>query len=275
MKYPMACMALALGLLLPPAASAQISVSIRIAPPALLVYAQPPVPGDGYIWVPGYWGWSHVDRAYYWVPGTWVQAPHEGALWTPGYWAFESSGYLWHVGYWGSRVGFYGGINYGYGYSGSGYKGGRWDHGAFRYNRAVSNVDTQVVRHVYGAPPIGNASKHVNRVSFSHSKAVARGRPTASEREFQAAPHAGPSDEQIRHEDAARGMPSQRWRTPRGLPQVAATPRPSEYAPPHSQAQVQHQAPTPRGQQQRQSPRGSRDDDKDQRKQRGQSGKER
>jgi len=34
--------------------------------------------------------------------------------------------YVFHVGYWGPVVGFYGGIDYGYGYVGRGYYGGRW-----------------------------------------------------------------------------------------------------------------------------------------------------
>jgi len=60
----------ATGLLfLSTASFAQVGISIRIAPPPLPVYEQPICPGDGYIWTPGYWGWSDD---YYWVPGTWV-----------------------------------------------------------------------------------------------------------------------------------------------------------------------------------------------------------
>ena len=35
-----------------------IGVDITIAPPALPVYVQPPLPADGYIWVPGYWAYG-------------------------------------------------------------------------------------------------------------------------------------------------------------------------------------------------------------------------
>ena len=46
----------ALLLMLSPAlSSAQVNVSVSIAPPELPVYDQPPLPGDGYIWSPGYW----------------------------------------------------------------------------------------------------------------------------------------------------------------------------------------------------------------------------
>src|ERR1035438_404984 len=52
------------------------------APPELPDYDQPEVPGDGYIWTPGYW--SFASGGYYWVPGAWVQPPESGFLWTPG-----------------------------------------------------------------------------------------------------------------------------------------------------------------------------------------------
>src|SRR5262245_8234426 len=106
----------------PIAPSASTYVSITIAPPALPVYAQPIAPGPSYIWTPGYW--AYAPDGYYWVPGTWVLAPFPGALWTPGYWGWSNGFYVWNAGYWGTRVGFYGGINYGYGYTGSGYHGG-------------------------------------------------------------------------------------------------------------------------------------------------------
>jgi hypothetical protein len=230
LKSPSACLAVVLGLLLTPVAWAQAAVSINIAPPPLLAYVQPPVPGDGYIWTPGYWSWSALDADYYWVPGTWVLAPNEGDLWTPGYWAFENAGYFWHIGYWGSRVGFYGGVNYGYGYSGTGYQGGRWNHGAFQYNRALSNVNTRIVHNVYGTSTVGQQS--LNRVSFNGGVNGLTARPTGSQRQLQSAEHAGPSADQVAHETAARALPTQRAHGPPDVPQVAATPRPSEFAAP-------------------------------------------
>ena len=118
---------------------AQIGVSVNIAPPELPVYEQPICPGDGYIWTPGYWAW---DGEYYWVPGTWVLAPQPGFLWTPGYWGWGGAGFIFNEGYWGPTVGFYGGINYGFGYFGHGYEGGRWQNGHFFYNTAVNRVDS-------------------------------------------------------------------------------------------------------------------------------------
>jgi YXWGXW repeat-containing protein len=114
-------------------------VSITIAPPPLRVYAQPPCPGAGYIWTPGYWAYG--PNGYSWVAGAWIMAPQPGYLFTPGYWDFADGVYIWHRGHWGPHVGYYGGVNYGFGYTGTGFFGGRWEGGHFFYNRAVSNVD--------------------------------------------------------------------------------------------------------------------------------------
>src|SRR6202162_882061 len=134
-------------LFLSSASFAQIGVAITIAPPELPVYEQPVCPGDGYIWTPGYWAWGDDD--YYWVPGTWVLAPEVGFFWTPGYWGWGGNAFFFHEGYWGPQVGFYGGINYGFGYFGRGYEGGRWDRGHFFYNRSVNNVNVNVIHNVY------------------------------------------------------------------------------------------------------------------------------
>ena len=120
-------------LMAPQAAQARVFVSVGIAPPAIPVYAQPDCPGDGYIWTPGYW--AYTDDGYQWVEGAWVLAPYTGALWTPGYWGYNDGAYLWNAGYWGTSIGYYGGINYGFGYFGVGFYGGYWNHGAFFYNR--------------------------------------------------------------------------------------------------------------------------------------------
>ena len=116
------CFALLIGI--PAASLAQVAVSITVAPPPLPVYEQPPCPTEGLLWTPGYWAYG--PAAYYWVPGVWVAPPRPGLLWTPGYWALVNGFYRWRWGYWGPHVGYYGGINYGYGYGGVGFYGGRW-----------------------------------------------------------------------------------------------------------------------------------------------------
>ena len=77
------CLVLALAALAgPPAFAAGIQLSVNIAPPPIAVFDQPPCPGDGYIWTPGYY--QYGDYGYYWVPGQWVMPPSVGVLWTPG-----------------------------------------------------------------------------------------------------------------------------------------------------------------------------------------------
>ena len=95
-------------MLAPSAANAQVSIgiSVNLAPPALPVYVQPPLPAVGYLWVPGYWAWDADGGDYYWVPGYWSQPPQVGVLWTPGYWGWSDGAYLFHGGYWGPTVGF-------------------------------------------------------------------------------------------------------------------------------------------------------------------------
>ena len=155
----------------PAALSAQVAVAIHIGPPALPVYEQPPCPVEGNIWTPGYWGYG--PAGYYWVPGVWVAPPRVGVLWTPGYWGFGGGIYAWHAGYWGPHVGFYGGINYGYGYGGVGFWGGRWAGGRFAYNTAVTNVNTTVVRNVYVNRTVINNTTVVNHASFNGEGSIA------------------------------------------------------------------------------------------------------
>src|SRR5437870_6428959 len=135
--------------LVPAASRAQVSVgvSVRVGPPPLPVVEQPPCPVEGYMWTPGYWAYGDVD--YYWVPGVWVAPPTVGLLWTPPWWGFNNGAYVFNEGYWGPTVGFYGGINYGHGYFGDGYWGGRWEGNVFRYNTAVTRVNTTVVHNTF------------------------------------------------------------------------------------------------------------------------------
>src|SRR5271163_930666 len=133
--------------LVPAASFAGVFISVGFAPPILPVYTQPLCPGDGYLWTPGYWAYG--PGGYYWVPGVWVQPPTVGLLWTPGYWGWGGSAFIFHAGYWGPHVGFYGGINYGFGYGGVGFAGGRWEGGHFAYNTAVMNVNRTVIHNTY------------------------------------------------------------------------------------------------------------------------------
>src|ERR1700683_447032 len=185
-----------LMLAIPAAAFAQFGVSITIAPPALPVYTQPMVPAAGYLWTPGYW--SYGDEGYFWVPGTWVEPPTVGLLWTPGYWGFVGGVYAFYVGYWGPHVGFYGGVNYGFGYVGVGFAGGRWVGGAFAYNTAVARVNVTVVHNTYNETVI-NRTTNVTKVSYNGGSGGTTAAPTPAERAALSEKHTPPTPVQQQH----------------------------------------------------------------------------
>jgi WXXGXW repeat (2 copies) len=191
----------AAALMLVPAASfAGVLISVNIAPPALPVYTQPLCPGDGYMWTPGYWAYG--PEGYYWVPGVWVQPPAVGMLWTPGYWGWTNGAYIFHAGYWGPHVGFYGGVNYGFGYGGVGFEGGYWNHGVFAYNRAVSNINIVNVHNVYSKTVVVNNT--YSRVSFNGGNGGIHAVPTPQERIAVNEHHFEPTVNQFSHEQAMR-----------------------------------------------------------------------
>ena len=205
-------------------AQISIGVSVGFAPPPLPVYEQPICPGDGYIWTPGYWAWDGDD--YYWVPGTWVEAPVVGFLWTPGYWGWGDGGYFFHEGYWGPHVGWYGGVDYGFGYFGHGFEGGRWDHDHFYYNRAVSNVNVTVVHNVYNTTVVNRSENHV---SYNGGNGGVNERPSSQEEAFSHDQHIPPVAAQNQHVQEARGNPGLRASANHGKPPIAASQRPAAF----------------------------------------------
>lgn len=207
-------------------ASAQVSISVRIAPPVLPVYTQPPIPASGYLWVPGYWAWSD-EGYYYWVPGTWVLPPAPGLLWTPGYWGWSDGVYLWHEGYWGPRVGFYGGIDYGFGYGPDGYDGGYWRGGQFYYNAAVNRIPPTVrLPHVYRHAMAGGGPG--SRLAFNGGEGVHRD-PTAAQLAAEHEHHVMPIASQRALAQSASHERQLRADYNHGHPGIAATPRPSAF----------------------------------------------
>src|SRR5579871_2999004 len=203
-----------------------VVITATEAPPPLPDYEQPACPGDGFLWTPGYWAWG--DAGYYWVPGTWVRPPRVGLLWTPGYWGFVGGAYVFHAGYWGPHVGFYGGINYGFGYVGVGFAGGRWVGGEFAYNRTVTNINTTVVIHnTYNETVVNNVT--VNRVSFNGGRGGVMAAPTAEERMAAREQHVAPTVQQAQHVQQAARTPELAARANGGHPTIAATPRPAAF----------------------------------------------
>jgi hypothetical protein len=178
------------------------------APPPLRSEYQPPVPGPNYVWTPGYWGWNDTYADYYWVPGVWVLPPAIGLLWTPGYWAWGGGGFVFNVGYWGPSVGFYGGINYGFGYTGYGYSGGYWNGNNFYYNRTVNNITNSNITTVYNQA-VSNTGM-ATRVSYNGGPGGVTARPTSQQLAAARTARMGATPGQTAHAQAAAMNPSQR-----------------------------------------------------------------
>jgi len=230
-------------------------------PPQLPEYDQPPAPDPNYMWTPGYWAWG--DGGYYWVPGAWVAPPYYGALWTPPYWGYYGGRYGFHRGYWGPHVGYYGGIDYGFGYIGIGFFGGYWHGNDFYYNRSVTNVgrgghdyDREVVydnRHYTGRPS--------DRVSYNGGRGGINVQPRPSELAARRESHTAPLAEQHQFEQQAAQNRQQFYSANHGRPAqfVAQHPIATNHhiaAPPAAvRQQLQHQQqgqPQQRQQQERQ-----------------------
>jgi len=123
-------------------------VSITVAPPELVAYSQPMCPQSGYFVdarLLGLWrrrlflGAWHMGRAARCRPVMDARLLGLGAAMPlPGMKAIG-----------GSTIGFYGGVNYGFGYGGVGYQGGYWQNGAFSYNTSVNNVDRSSFHNTY------------------------------------------------------------------------------------------------------------------------------
>jgi WXXGXW repeat (2 copies) len=165
-------------------------------PPQLPEYDQPPCPGDGYIWTPGYWGYTGGRYAYY-------------------------------PGHWGTHIGYYGGINYGFGYIGTGYEGGYWNSGHFTYNRAYTNVNQTVVHNVYNYRVV-NKTVNVTHVSYNGGSGGVHVRPAPAELAARREPVAPRMTAQVQREQAARADHTQFVAVNHGRPANPALAKPLE-----------------------------------------------
>jgi len=208
--------------------SAQVFLSVNFGPPALPVYEQPVCPTAGYMWAPGYWAWG--PYGYYWVPGTWVPAPQPSLLWTPGYWAYDGGLYYWHPGYWGPVVGFYGGVPYGYGYTGTGYYGGYWRQNQFYYNQNVSNVNVTNIHNVYNTTVVNENTTNITRVSYNGGPGGIVAHPTPEQEAAAREQHVAPTALQTEHENAAKNNPQLRASVNQGRPSIAATAKAGDFS---------------------------------------------
>jgi VHL beta domain/WXXGXW repeat (2 copies) len=175
--------------------------AVTVAPPEIPMDEQPPPPAENVVWTPGYWAWNEDVSDYYWVSGTWTDAPIVGYLWTPGYWVAQRGVFAWRAGYWGPHVGFYGGVNYGYGYFGRGFVAGSWRDGRMMYNNAVTNAS-------------------ITRVSYSGGGTSAR--PNAAELAAATEYHTPPTATQLQQLHMAHSNPAMRASLNNGHPSIGA-----------------------------------------------------
>ncbi len=224
--------------LIPVSSRAGVFISVNFGPPPMPVYVQPPCPAPDLMWIPGYWHYGPFG--YYWVPGTWVAAPEPGLLWTPGYWGWVNGAYIFHDGYWGRHIGYYGGVNYGYGYGGIGFAGGEWRGGHFAYNTAVINVNTTVIHTTYIDRTIVERNTIVNpgHVAYSGGPGGIHHDPAPEERMAEHEQHQAPTAFQQQHIAAAKADTTSYAKNNGGHPQNLAVAKP--LAPGSHPAPVNH-----------------------------------
>lgn len=76
----------------------QVDVYIGTPPPPLRYEVPPPMPGEGFVWIDGYWA-LHGHR-YVWVPGRWERPPYPGAYWSHPHYDHYDRGWKLHEGHW-------------------------------------------------------------------------------------------------------------------------------------------------------------------------------
>jgi hypothetical protein len=144
-----------------------------------------------------------------------------------GWWGWGGSAFIFHEGFWGPVVGFYGGINYAYGYFGHGYEGGRWDHDRFYYNRSVNNVNVTEIHNVYNTTVVNNYN--APRVSYNGGSGGIDVRPSPQEEAAARERHIPLVAAQTQHIQAARTNQQLHASVNRGKPPIAATPKPAAF----------------------------------------------
>ena len=117
----------------------------------------------------------------------------------------------------------YGGVNYGFGYTGEGYEGGYWRGGTFFYNTSVNNVRNVSITNVYTKNVFVN---NRSNVSYNGGQGGITARPTPEQLFAARERHLPPAPEQVRHVQAAARDPSLSLSNNRGHPAVAATSSP-------------------------------------------------
>jgi hypothetical protein len=150
-------------------------------------------------------------------------------LWTPGYWGWNDGVYAFHEGYWGPQIGFYGGVAYGFGYTGVGYEGGYWRDGAFFYNQSVNNISNVSVTNVYNKTVVANSTTNV---SYNGGAGGTTAHPTPEQLAAANERHVAPTAAQTQNVQAAAKDPALSLNNNQGHPTIAATTHPAQFSGP-------------------------------------------
>jgi len=83
----------------PPTAGPEVVMVDEAPPPPYReVIVERDRPGRDYIWVGGYWSWSH--GRHIWIGGHWDRPPYFGSVWVEPRWERRGNGYALVQGYW-------------------------------------------------------------------------------------------------------------------------------------------------------------------------------
>ena len=141
---------------------------------------------------------------------------------------------LYRVASWllGPHVGFYGGVNYGFGYMGVGFFGGEWRGGVFAYNRAVANFGSVHVTNVYEDRTVieRNTIVNENHYSFNGGGGIqASMRVGRAEMQAEHEQHVEATSNQMQHEHFAGQDRNQLASVNHGQPGTMAASRMNAY----------------------------------------------
>jgi hypothetical protein len=73
-------------------------VVVRVRPPHGVTERRVPMPGPGYVWIPGYQRWT--GNGFAWETGRWENPPRPHAKWVPHRWEKRGRTWVLREGHW-------------------------------------------------------------------------------------------------------------------------------------------------------------------------------
>ncbi|MBV8665270.1 MAG: YXWGXW repeat-containing protein [Burkholderiaceae bacterium] len=95
-KLSLGLLALALGASVASAEPVSVNIRVGVRPPPVR-HEFVPAPRHGYMWAPGYWGWS--GGAHVWMEGHW-EAEHPGYRYIGARWVLVGPEWVFYPAYW-------------------------------------------------------------------------------------------------------------------------------------------------------------------------------